>query len=64
MLWPELFGNYLKLGNSIINPIKNNSGILSANQQYSLTGKGLPATTYQNVGGAIGTGVGTALTTE
>ena len=53
-----------KLGNNIINPIKNNSGILSANHPYSLTGKGLPATTYQNVGGAIGTGIGTAVTTE
>lgn len=53
-----------KIGNNIVNPVKNNLEYLTKNHPYNLFGKGLPTTTYGSTGGAIGTGVGTIYCTE
>jgi RHS repeat-associated protein len=48
-----------RAGQNVINPIKNNTGIIPRNHPYSSTGKGLPVANYGSIGGIIGTGVGT-----
>jgi hypothetical protein len=47
-----------KIGLSIINPIKNNTGILIRNHPYPSTGRGLPTANYGSVGGIIGNSIG------
>jgi hypothetical protein len=50
------------IGRKIMDPVRNKLGFIPKNHPYGTTGKGLPVSTYENPGGAVGTAVGTITT--